>query len=141
MGDGVFKHIETGSTKQEQITGEDPYVVGDTYSGPDPEGVTETEEPFDFIDIIPDTFDDTTGVDTIGTGDGTGTGTGTGNGTGDGTGEGTGEGTGTGAGTGVGLGSATRTTDSLFGDMLQLETQIKSTQERLRPFSLALLHQ
>ena len=136
MGDGVFKHIETGSTKQEQITGEDPYVVGDTYSGPDPEGITETEEDsFNFIDIFPDTFDDTTGVDTIGTGDGAGAGDGTG--TGDGTGDGTGEGTGTRAGTGVGLGSATRTTDSLFGDMLQLETQIGATQERLKPFSLA----
>ena len=39
--------------------------------------------------------------------------------------------------TGLGFGSATRTTDSLFGDMLQLETQIGSTQERLRPFSMA----
>jgi hypothetical protein len=32
--------------------------------------------------------------------------------------------------------SATRTTDSLFGDMLKLETQVGSTQE-LVPFSLA----
>ena len=117
-------------------------------------GTTKEEEPFDFIDIIPDTFGDTvtdsitdavtdvvsdltgTGEGT-GTGNGTGTGDGTGTGTGDGTGDGDGTGEGTGAGTGVGLGNATRTTDSLFGDMLQLETQIKSTQERLRPFSLA----
>ena len=77
--------------------------------------------------------------DGTGTGSGTGTGegTGTGDGTGDGTGSGNGTGTGAGTGAGVGLGSATRTTDSLFGDMLQLETQVGDTQELLRPFSLA----
>ena len=77
--------------------------------------------------------------DGTGTGSGTGTGegTGTGDGSGDGTGSGSGTGTGAGTGAGVGLGSATRTTDSLFGDMLQLETQVGDTQELLRPFSLA----
>ena len=77
--------------------------------------------------------------DGTGTGSGTGTGegTGTGDGSGDGTGSGSGTGTGSGTGAGVGLGSATRTTDSLFGDMLQLETQVGDTQELLRPFSLA----
>ena len=36
----------------------------------------------------------------------------------------------------MGAASGTRTTDSLFGDMLKLETQVGSTQE-LVPFSLA----
>jgi hypothetical protein len=88
------------------------------------------------VDTVTDTVTDSvTDVisDVIGTGDGTGTGEGTGTGDGSGTGDGTGDGT----GTGLGFGSATRTTDSLFGDMLQLETQIGSTQERLKPFSLA----
>ena len=47
-----------------------------------------------------------------------------------------GRGTGSGIGTGIGAGNGTRTTDSLFGDMLKLETQVGSTQE-LVPFSLA----
>jgi hypothetical protein len=85
----------------------------------------------------------TGGGDATGTGDGAGDGTGTGDGTGDGTGSGDGsgegEGSGSGAGSGIGLGAGngSRTTDSLFGDMLQLETQIGSTQDLLKPFSLA----
>ena len=39
------------------------------------------------------------------------------------------------AGIGIGAGSGTRTTDSLFGDMLQLSTQIGDTQELLKPFT------
>ena len=180
LGDGVFRHIETGEIRQETDIDEDVFVVGDVYSGPAPEGITETEEEDPaFIDIISDITEDTVDpvidpIDTIadpidttqpspvGTtqpspvdtvtdsvtdvvtdvisdviGGGDGTGTGTGAGTGDGSGTGDGTGAGTGAGTGLGFGSATRTTDSLFGDMLQLETQIGSTQERLRPFSMA----
>jgi hypothetical protein len=81
--------------------------------------------------------------DGAGTGDGTGTGTGTGDGTGsgdgsgDGEGSGSGEGGGRGVGSGVGAGNGSRTTDSLFGDMLQLKTQIGSTQDLLKPFSLS----
>mgnify|MGYP000506912777 CR=1 FL=1 len=70
-----------------------------------------------------------------GVGDGSGTGTGTGEGSGDGSGSGSGNGDGSGSGSGVGAGNGTRTTDSLFGDMLQLETQIGSTQELL-PFNV-----
>ena len=70
-----------------------------------------------------------------GVGDGSGTGTGTGEGSGDGSGSGSGNGDGSGSGSGVGAGYGTRTTDSLFGDMLQLETQIGSTQELL-PFNV-----
>ena len=79
----------------------------------------------------------TTG-DGTGTGEGTGDGTGTGDGDGDGDGNGNGSGRGSGSGIGTGMGAAsgTRTTDSLFGDMLKLETQVGSTQE-LVPFSLA----
>ena len=71
-----------------------------------------------------------------GTDDGTGTGDGDGDGDGNGNGNGSGRGSGSGIGTGVGAASGTRTTDSLFGDMLKLETQVGSTQE-LVPFSLA----
>ena len=107
------------------------------------------EEDPDVIDIISDINEDTTAVDPIVTTDpvdttdpivttdpvGTGEGTDTGEGSGDGAGTGSGTGSGTGRGTGISVGSATRTTDSLFKDMLQLETQIGSTQELL-PFSV-----
>ena len=79
---------------------------------------------------------DTTGTG-AGGGDATGTGDGTGSGDGSGDGDGDGRGDGRGAGSGVGAGNGSRTTDSLFGDMLQLETQIGSTQDLLKPFSLA----
>ena len=154
LGDGVFRHIETGITRLEEITTEDPFVVGDTYSGPEPEGITETEEEEnpDVIDIISDINEDTTTTAPVVTTDPVVTITDSvtdtitdsvtdvisdviGGGEGSGTGEGSGDGTGTGSGTGISVGSATRTTDSLFKDMLQLETQIGSTQELL-PFNV-----
>jgi len=70
-----------------------------------------------------------------GAGAGEGEGNGEGSGTGSGSGSGSGGGSGSGIGTGVGAASGTRTTDSLFGDMLQLSTQIGATQELINPFT------
>jgi len=129
LGDGVFKHVETGESVQETITGEDPYIVGDTYSGPSSGSAEDTTDPSEVIDIISDILEDTTAESPVSsdpiitydpttvtdpatgtadtgtaTGDGTGTRTGTGDtaGTGDttGTGAGGGDATGTGDGTG-----------------------------------------
>jgi hypothetical protein len=115
---------------EEPVVGGEPVELDETG-----EPVQEDDDIFipdiDFFENIEESAFD------VGTGDGTGTGYGTGTGEGTGEGDGTGEGTGTGADTGLGFGSATRTTDSLFGDMLQLKTQVGSTQERLRPFSMA----
>ena len=141
----------------EPVEEDDTVIIPDLVFEEDPDvidiisDITEdTVDPvIDPIDTIADPVDTTqpspvdtvTDVvtDTISEGEGTGDGTGTGDGagTGDGTGEGSGDGQGTGrgSGTGVGVGSGTRTTDSLFGDMLQLETQVGSTQE-LMPFSV-----
>ena len=58
-GEGLLD-IETGEIRQETDINEDVFVVGDVYSGPTPEGITETEEEDPtVIDIIGDITEDT----------------------------------------------------------------------------------
>jgi hypothetical protein len=106
----------------------DPVIDPIDTTQPSPVDTTQPSPVDTVTDSVTDAVTDVIS-DVIGGGDGTGTG--------EGTGAGDGAGAGTGADTGLGFGSATRTTDSLFGDMLQLKTQVGSTQERLRPFSIA----
>ena len=92
-GGGIFRDQETGRVVEQEIQGDDPYVVGEVYStGPTPiqEDVTadDTTRPGVGIVFAPVTTP-STGTDTTGTaGEGTTVGDGTGDDAGDGTGTG-----------------------------------------------------